>query len=178
MCDRSGLQGDLQGAVGANGDAVRFRGRGRKGPGFDVAVRADPADAARGPFGEPAEPAGAGGDRVRARGPVRSGNGNSVIRPPVVMRPILSALISVNHSAPSGPGVIPNGPAPGVGIPKLMTEPSVAILPMRCPWDSVNHKASSGPAVTSEGAPKADQAGRTCVLRSDSSARSGRGAPG
>jgi len=37
------------------------------------------------------------------------GTGYSVITPAVVMRPILFPAYSVNHSAPSGPAVIPPG---------------------------------------------------------------------
>src|SRR5271163_3414135 len=44
------------------------------------------------------------------------GIGNSVITPAVVMRPILLAFISVNHSAPSGPTVMPWGELLAVGI--------------------------------------------------------------
>ena len=43
------------------------------------------------------------------------GIGYSVMAPAVVMLPIWPALDSVNHSAPSGPEVIPRGPLLGVG---------------------------------------------------------------
>src|ERR1700733_8680559 len=39
----------------------------------------------------------------------------SVIAPPVVIRPILLPLYSVNHNAPSGPAVMPSGLLPLVG---------------------------------------------------------------
>src|SRR5262249_11201982 len=44
------------------------------------------------------------------------GSENSVIVPPVVMRPIFLASISVNQSAPSGPATIPRGLLAEVGV--------------------------------------------------------------
>jgi len=41
------------------------------------------------------------------------GSGNSVTWPSVVIRPMRSAAVSVNHSAPSGPAAMPNGPQSG-----------------------------------------------------------------
>src|SRR5262249_19385769 len=58
-----------------------------------------------------AEPAGMGG------------SGYSVMAPFIVMRPILLALDSVNHSAPSGPEMISVAPLFGVGIGKMVTAP-------------------------------------------------------
>ncbi len=40
---------------------------------------------------------------------------NSAIVPAVVIRPIFTAVYSVNHSAPSGPATIPTGPLFAVG---------------------------------------------------------------
>lgn len=74
-----------------------------------------------------------------------AGSWNSVTRPSVVILPIRSAAVSVNHSAPSGPAAIPNGPHFAVGTVNSSTLPSRVIRPMRCARCSVNHKASSGP---------------------------------
>ena len=74
------------------------------------------------------------------------GSGNSVTWPSVVIRPMRSAAVSVNHSAPSGPAAMPNGPQSGVGSANSCTLPSVVIRPMRCARYSVNQSASSGPA--------------------------------
>src|SRR5437763_235312 len=75
--------------------------------------------------------------------------GKRVILPPVVMRPIaLLSKLMVNHSAPSGPDVIPNGPLMPC-TPFLLnaaTVPTVVMGPIEfVPW-LVNHKAPSGPA--------------------------------
>ncbi|MFC7640094.1 hypothetical protein ACFQX6_02890 [Streptosporangium lutulentum] len=78
--------------------------------------------------------------------------------PSVVMRPIWLALVSVNHSAPSGPAVIPNGPDSGVGREKEPMSPPVVIRPISWFRYWVNHSASSGPAVMIVG-PDAAQAG-------------------
>ena len=50
--------------------------------------------------------------------PVPAGSGISVMRPPSLITPILEALCSVNHMAPSGPAVIPCGRAPRLGSSK------------------------------------------------------------
>ncbi len=48
-----------------------------------------------------------------SRGPLPdAGVGYSLIAPAVVIRPILLEPFSVNQSAPSGPAVMPAGPAP------------------------------------------------------------------
>ena len=44
---------------------------------------------------------------------------NSVMTPPVVIRPILLPSCSVNQRAPSGPGVMPDRPAVVVGTDEL-----------------------------------------------------------
>ena len=78
------------------------------------------------------------------------GMGYSVITPDVVIRPILLlADPSVNHSAPSGPAVMPDGPPPGMGY--SMITPEVVIRPILLTEDSVNHSAPSGPAVMPKG---------------------------
>src|SRR5258706_70471 len=43
------------------------------------------------------------------------GTVNSVMTPPVVIRPILLPLCSMNQRAPSGPAVMPRGKLPAVG---------------------------------------------------------------
>src|SRR5262249_29288755 len=55
---------------------------------------------------------------------------NSVMLPPVVMRPILSPKASVNQRAPSGPLVIPHGKLFVVGIENSVTLPLVVIRPI------------------------------------------------
>src|SRR5215813_694015 len=70
--------------------------------------------------------------------------GNSVITPPVVIRPILLAL-SVNHRAPSGPSVIPEGSPDAVGTGYSVNTPEVVTRPILLPTSSVNHNAPSGP---------------------------------
>jgi hypothetical protein len=71
------------------------------------------------------------------------------------MRPILFPLSSVNHSASSGPDVIPRLNALGVGIEKLVVAPEVVTLPMSllAPQELqvVSHKAPSGPVVRFSG---------------------------
>src|SRR5262249_31329455 len=56
------------------------------------------------------------GPRIMPSGPAFAvGNGNSVISPLIVMRPILLAAFSANQSARSGPTVMPIGVAFAVG---------------------------------------------------------------
>src|ERR1700730_5989839 len=66
---------------------------------------------------------------------------------PVVIRPILLAPNSVNHSAPSGPATIPKGWLDGDGRAKDETKPAVVIRPIAFPLFLVNHRAPSGPEV-------------------------------
>src|SRR5258708_6341886 len=81
------------------------------------------------------------------------GIGNSVITPAVVMRPI-ATLVSVNHSAPSGPAVmLLRSLNPGVGIGNSVITPAVVIPPILLAAFSVNHNASSGPVVLLQGPP-------------------------
>ena len=72
-----------------------------------------------------------------------------VSTPSVVMRPILLPLSSVNHSAPSGPAVMPYGMLSAPGSAYSVISPAVVIRPILLPLDSVNHSAPSGPAVRS-----------------------------
>jgi len=72
----------------------------------------------------------------------RSGTGAACVR---ASRPI--ARDSVNHNAPSGPVVIPAGPALGVGMGNSETTPVRVIRPILLTAPSVNHNAPSGPAV-------------------------------
>ena len=67
------------------------------------------------------------------------------------MRPMRSPPCSVNHSAPSGPAVIPCGLLAAVGSVNSLIAPAVVIRPMRLPYCSVNHSAPSGPTVMSQG---------------------------
>src|SRR5262249_34470234 len=69
----------------------------------------------------------------------------------VVMRPILSTLDSVNHSAPSGPVVIPARPLPAVRTGYSVITPAVVMRPILLAADSVNQSAPSGPAVIAAG---------------------------
>ena len=69
-----------------------------------------------------------------------------MITPAVVIRPILLAAISVNHSAPSGPAAMPAGSLSVVGIANSVMAPAVVIRPILLPLYSVNHSAPSGPA--------------------------------
>ena len=87
--------------------------------------------------------------------PVVVGTSYSEISPAVVMRPILETPQSVNHSAPSGPTVMPTGePAPvGYAPPELgsgyaaMRAPLVLMQPIWRLSYSVNQRLPSGPAV-------------------------------
>jgi hypothetical protein len=76
----------------------------------------------------------------------------SVIAPVVVIRPTpaLGNSVHVNHSAPSGPDVIPLGPLLGVGTANSVITPAVVMRPI-WPDASVNHSASSGPFVIEVG---------------------------
>src|SRR6266567_3173634 len=71
----------------------------------------------------------------------------------VLTRPILLLKFSVNHRAPSGPGVIPHGSLLAVGIGNSVMAPVVVMRPILLPPvpDSVNHRAPSGPDVMPKG---------------------------
>src|SRR5260370_41690499 len=88
---------------------------------------------------------GAGGTKIE----------NSVIIPPVVMRPILLPKYSVNHSAPSGPCVMPEAPAGvccqvgnanSVIVPQVVTRTLLLPTPVRPSPNAVNPSSPSGPA--------------------------------
>ena len=53
-----------------------------------------------------------------------------VTTPAVVIRPILFALLSVNHRAPSGPVVMQQAPLFAVGMENSVTVPVVVIRPI------------------------------------------------
>ena len=72
--------------------------------------------------------------------------------PAVVICPILLPTASVNHSAPSGPAVMPLGCCSPWGRVNSVMTPAVVIRPILLPVDSVNHSAPSGPAVMARGA--------------------------
>src|SRR6266516_3249261 len=78
---------------------------------------------------------------------------NSVMAPPVVLRPILPAD-SVNQRLPSGPVVMPTGPLLAVGMGNSVNLPLGVMRPISptpCVI-SVNHRLPSGPAVMAIGA--------------------------
>src|SRR5258708_34898727 len=66
------------------------------------------------------------------------------------MRPILPVCNSVNHSAPSGPILMPMGPLLTVGIGNSVITPAVVMRPMLLLF--TNHSAPSRPAVVPIGA--------------------------
>ena len=68
-----------------------------------------------------------------------------------MIRPTLLVLDSVNHSAPSGPGVMSAANASGVGSGYSVTLPSTPRRPIALPRDSVNHSAPSEPSAMSLG---------------------------
>jgi hypothetical protein len=74
---------------------------------------------------------------------------NSVMTPAVVIRPTLLPVgpqhPSVNHKAPSGPGVTARTLGQQLGIEYGVKNPSVVIRPTAL--DRPNHKAPSGPDV-------------------------------
>jgi hypothetical protein len=63
------------------------------------------------------------------------------------MRPIWSAIIFTNQTAPSGLATIPTGPALAVGKAYSTISPDRAILPIPLPEFSVNHSEPSDPTV-------------------------------
>ena len=79
------------------------------------------------------------------------GKAYSTIAPPVVMRAILFALYSVNHSAPSGPVRMFQGELLAVGTGYPVTAPAVVMRPIALPACSVNQRAPSGPAAIHRG---------------------------
>jgi hypothetical protein len=85
-------------------------------------------------------------------GPLSSGNSNALNSPAVVIRPIRSSPVRVNHMAPSGPAVMIDGrdcspTGYTVTSPPLLTR---AIEPL---CTSVTHIAPSGPAASAYGPP-------------------------
>src|ERR1700674_4507682 len=62
-----------------------------------------------------------GPEKMRCGGAAFVGIGNSEIVPPVSIRPIFLAVVSVNHRLPSGPAVMPASPAAGVETSKVDT---------------------------------------------------------
>src|SRR6266568_3119246 len=85
-----------------------------------------------------------------------AGRGNSVILPVVVMRPIASPGapspgVTVNHSAPSGPAVMPAASVSATGRVNWRMCPLAGLIAPIRPSDSVNHIRPSGPAVMSKG---------------------------
>ena len=77
---------------------------------------------------------------------------NSVILPDGVILPILSVFVSVNQRLPSGPVVMPAGPAlPVMPVENSVTVPDGVILPILFAPYSVNQTFPSGPAVIPNG---------------------------
>src|SRR5258706_11976530 len=75
----------------------------------------------------------------------------TIVETSTLARPILLAFASVNHSAPSGPAVMPLGPLLAVGIGNSVMPPAVVIRPILPLKYSVNHKAPSGPVAMEAG---------------------------
>ena len=71
---------------------------------------------------------------------------NSAITPPVVIRPILLASPSVNHSAPSDPVVMRKGLLPAVGIENSVNTPPVVMRPILLAPTSVNQARRPAPS--------------------------------
>src|SRR5438309_1757124 len=82
------------------------------------------------------------------------------------MRPILlpPKPASVNHSAPSGPAVIPNGSLAGVGTRYSLRLPEVVMRPSLLALASVNQSAPSGPAVIPNGSLAAVGTGNSVMV--------------
>src|ERR1700686_1284055 len=76
---------------------------------------------------------------------------NSLIRPAVVIRPILFALLSVNQRLPSKPAVIDLGALFAVVVANSVIVPAVVIRPILLAPCSANHSAPSTPAVMPKG---------------------------
>src|ERR1041385_4244377 len=79
------------------------------------------------------------------------GSEYSVIVPEVVILPIFLVLVSVNHSLPSGPAVIPAGLLSVGREYSPVTTPAVVILTILFLNSSVNQTFPSGPAAMSVG---------------------------
>ena len=72
---------------------------------------------------------------------------NSVIVPSGVMRPIWLTSVSENQTLPSGPRIMPSGPAFGVGSLNSVIAPRGVRRPIWCAPFSANHKLPSAPMV-------------------------------
>src|ERR1700674_3011712 len=77
--------------------------------------------------------------------------GNSVIFPANVMRPILLAPYSVNHSAPSGPAAMPRTCAEMLESGNSVSAPAAVIRPTLDGNSSVNQMLQSGPTAIDSG---------------------------
>ena len=60
--------------------------------------------------------------------------------PGTEIRPMLLALCSVNHIAPSGPAAMPEGALLAVGMVNSVMTPAVVILPILLPSEDANQK--------------------------------------
>jgi hypothetical protein len=76
-----------------------------------------------------------------------------LMAPAGVIRPILLAAASnsVNQRLPSGPGVMPYGRLPEVGVEYSVILPTGVIRPTLLTLNSVNQRLPSGPEVMSIG---------------------------
>ena len=82
--------------------------------------------------------------------PAMEGWPKALTAPVAVIRPMVSLPALVNHTAPSGPAVMPMG-SEMLACPKLDTVPVVVIRPMvSLPW-LVNHRRPSGPTARPAG---------------------------
>ena len=82
--------------------------------------------------------------------PVFVGTGNCTTLPPVVMRPISFAPLSVNQRLPSEPAAIPAG-LPPKGSGNSVIAPDGVMRPILSAPLSVNQRLPSGPAVMMSG---------------------------
>src|SRR5580658_3687672 len=78
--------------------------------------------------------------------PGPGGRGYSLMTPAVVIRPTWLRPSSVNHSAPSGPAVMPKGELPALGSGYAVRLPEVVMRPILFAASSVNHSAPSDPS--------------------------------
>jgi hypothetical protein len=69
------------------------------------------------------------------------------MRPSGVMRPTWLISVSENHTLPSGPRIMPSGPAPGVGIGNSVISPRGVMRPILLAAFSANQRLPSAPTV-------------------------------
>ena len=96
------------------------------------------------------------------------GNGNSVMTPAGVMRPIAFCWYSVNHMFPSAPRAIPEGNAPTVGTGNEVVAPDGVMRTIAFAAYSVIQKLPSEPTAISRGSPLPSIGANTVTLPSGS----------